>query len=144
MGGFQDCVDQVVHQPLKQLRGNLLGRLEGSLSMFFNQQTSLLEDLSLLEQSPCGFDPFAIRQGAILSDHLLQESDIFGRESLHSKSQEDGWTTAQEIGCGLHLVVLIPLPIPQVVEDLEGNPQSPSELPHWFCWDRLSRKADSG
>lgn len=135
MGGFQDRVDQIVHQPLQQLRGNLLGRLKGSLLMLFYQQPSLLEDLSLLEQSPCGIDPLAIRQRAILRDDLLQEGDVFGREPLHGESQQNGWTTAQKISCCLHFVVLISLPIPEVVEDLEGNPQIPCELPHRFRGD---------
>jgi hypothetical protein len=133
-----------VHQSLQQLRRNLLGCLKGSLLVFFDKQSGLLEDLCLLEQSPCGIDPFAIRQWAILGDDMLQESDIVGREPLHSEGQENGWSPPQKIRSRLHLVVLIPLPISQVVEDLEGNPQIPRELPHRFRWDRLSRKSYAG
>lgn len=94
MGGFQDRVDQIVHQSLQQFRRDLLSRLEGSLLVFFDQQSGLLEDLSLLEEPSGGIDPLAIGQRAILRDDLLQESDIFGREPLHGESQEDGWTSA--------------------------------------------------
>ena len=133
---FQHGINQVIEQPAQVLGLDVIGDHLRTLLVLVDKPLRFVECSRFLVEMTNLLDLLCCIPGRIIEQCQQRLSVVF-LKGIQGKCQQNSRPAAKRIEPGGQLVVIVPLPVSQVIENLEGDSQVTGKMP-----DRISKIID--